>query len=283
MSTIPLDTIIRPLRTAALGSEIITHRVDAAATRWVTAGDHDRKPKRKSKTKRDKKSKRDTEHDDTTTHQKTRPPRAARSAIITIAPLLILAIAFRPHELAPLAACVSLYLLIILAWGYSPTAALIATYSSLATMRPTLMAIVALIWIPTAYVIGSRDTDDEERDEREETVEDPLISLLRHLIGDHYGTHLRDVVESLNQASTGRQFTAPEVRAALDQRGVPTRAKVRAPKGGIEGAPETVTRGVHRDDLPAAPKPSETHPEDHSQATPPETPADPVATVATSL
>lgn len=289
MSTVPLETVKRAVRTTALGSEIITHRIDAGATRWATTGPRDNAPRqdtgRDSTTGHDKDTRQDKGKDK---GDRFKIPQNARTAIITVAPLLVLAIAFRPTSLGALIACLGLYVLVIITWGYSPTAALIATYAAVATMWPTLMTIAALIWLPTAYRTGTRDplnvADDEPSEGEHETpAEDSLIALVRHLIGDRYGVHLRDIVDALNQTSTGREFNAPEVRAALDLRGVPTRAKVRGPRGGISGAPETATRGVHRDDLPAAPKPPGTPSESPSQAPPPEKADEPVATNATSL
>lgn len=295
MSSTPLAAVARFVRTAALGSEILAHRIDAWATNWVATGhdnpdatpEHDTATPRQDTTKkRDKKK----------TKDKPGLTRHARTLIVTLVPVAVLLLAMPPSSLGALLACAGLYLLTIVAWGYSPTAALITMYSAIATMWPTLMAIAALIWLPTAYRTGTRDplaqspeetpesTEVDPSDEEHETpTEDRLITLVRHLIGDRYGVHLRDVVEALNQASPERQFTAPEVRAALEQRGVPTRAKVRAPQGGIKGAPEAVTRGVHRDDLPPAPQPSQTPPESPSQASPSGEATEPVATGATSL
>lgn len=293
MSTVPLETVKRGVRTTALGSEIITHRIDARATRWATTGPRDNGTPRQdagrdSKTGQDKNTRQDK---DKSKDDRFTIPQGARAAIITLTPLLVLAIAFRPTSLGALISCICLYLIVIVTWGYSPTAALIATYVAIATMWPTLMTLASLIWAPTSYWIGSRDPlsnphDDAEDDAgtgESEPVEDSLIALVRHLIGDHNGVHLRDIVSTLNASSPNRQYTAPEIRAALAQRGVPTRASVRAPEGAVAGAREGVTRGVHRDDLPDAPKPSKTPPEEPSRTSSPETPTDPVATTATSL
>lgn len=301
MSITPLATVARTVRTAALGSEILAHRIDTWATSWVATGHdspdttpgHDTAtpegdsdtatPRHRATKKRDK--------------EKNKGPkpgltRRTRTIIVTLAPVAVLLIAMRPSSLGALLACAGLYLLTIVAWGYSPTAALITMYSAIATMWSTLMAIATLIWLPTAYRAATRDPlaelseenpesteTDPSHEDHETPGEDRLVALVRHLIGDRYGVHLRDIVEALNQASTGRQFTAPEVRAALAQRGVPTRAKVRAPQGGAEGAPEAITRGVHRADLPPAAEAAEAP----SPAPSSREPEKPVATIATSL
>ncbi|NGO68540.1 hypothetical protein [Streptomyces boncukensis] len=106
---------------------------------------------------------------------------------------------------------------------------------------------------------------------------DPLLLLCAHLIGDTRGVHLRDIVAALHQAGADPRHGAPEVRRVLEQRGVPTRAKVRAPKGAVPGAAEAVTRGVHREDLETLLGPLSTI----TPKSPPEsvaTPATPAAT-----
>lgn len=311
MSITPLATVARFVRTAALGSEILAHRIDTWATIWVATGHdspdttpgHDNvtpegdrdtatpTPRHRATKRRDKKK--DKEKDK---GPKPGLTRRTRTIIVTLAPVAVLLLAMRPSSLGALLACAGLYLLTIVAWGYSPTAALITMYSAIATMWSTLMAIATLIWLPTAYRAATRDPlaelseenpesteTDPSHEDHETPGEDRLVALVRHLIGDRYGVHLRDIVEALNQASTGRQFTAPEVRAALAQRGVPTRAKVRAPQGGAEGAPEAITRGVHRADLPPAAEAAEAPSPTPSPAPSPREPEKPVATIATSL
>ncbi|MCT2591129.1 hypothetical protein LHJ74_14630 [Streptomyces sp. N2-109] len=80
---------------------------------------------------------------------------------------------------------------------------------------------------------------------------DPLLTLCAQLIGDARGVHLDTLVAAVNEAAPHRTREGPEVRAALAQRGVPTRPSVGAPGGGVPGAPRKVRRGVHREDLEA--------------------------------
>ncbi|MEU1155752.1 hypothetical protein ABZ369_22425 [Streptomyces sp. NPDC005918] len=81
---------------------------------------------------------------------------------------------------------------------------------------------------------------------------DPLVALLRHLIGDAPGTHFKTLVEHLEKgaAEAGQEPpTRAEVEAKLAARGIGLRPSVRDAHG-------RVNRGVHGADLEAALAPS---------------------------
>lgn len=85
---------------------------------------------------------------------------------------------------------------------------------------------------------------------------DPLVGLLRHLIGDAPGTHLKTLVEHLAKgaAEVGQEPpTRAEVEAKLTARRIPLRPSVRDAHG-------RVNRGVHGADLEAALTPSPDEP-----------------------
>lgn len=90
----------------------------------------------------------------------------------------------------------------------------------------------------------------------EEPPADPLVGLLRHLIGDAPGTHLKTLVEHLAKgaAEVGQEPpTRAEVEAKLAARRIPLRPSVRDAHG-------RVNRGVHGADLEAALTPSPDEP-----------------------
>ncbi|MGW0795165.1 hypothetical protein [Streptomyces sp. NPDC002692] len=77
---------------------------------------------------------------------------------------------------------------------------------------------------------------------------DPLVTLVRQLIGDASGVHLKTLHEALAEGAGKRGAEAParaEVEASLEARGIRLRKAVRDGEG-------KVNRGVHRDDLQAA-------------------------------
>ncbi|MGW5736995.1 MULTISPECIES: hypothetical protein [Streptomyces] len=93
---------------------------------------------------------------------------------------------------------------------------------------------------------------DDESEPAEEPPADPLVGLLRHLIGDAPGVHLKTLVEHLEKgaAEVGQQPPRKaDVVAKLAARNIRLRPSVRDVHG-------RVNRGVYRADLEAAPAPS---------------------------
>lgn len=93
---------------------------------------------------------------------------------------------------------------------------------------------------------------EAESEPVEEPPADPLVGLLRHLIGEAPGTHLKTLVEHLEKgaAEVGQEPpTRADVEAKLAARGIPLRPSVRDAHG-------RVNRGVHGADLEAALAPS---------------------------
>lgn len=73
---------------------------------------------------------------------------------------------------------------------------------------------------------------------------DALVAVLRRLIGDAPGVHLKTVAEHLQTAAPEEVLDRPMVRAKLAALQIPTRASVRDASG-------RVNEGVHRADLVA--------------------------------
>jgi hypothetical protein len=171
---------------------------------------------------------------------------------------------YAPVAAGGLAVCVA-----FAAWRSPLIGAALAVVLIAAFVHPVIMWPIAGGWCVLAWRAASRGKESEENADSpekdaegaaeegseeavSERVPDPLLMLTANLIGNARGVHLKDIVQALNQAAPNRQRTTAEVRAALAQKGVFTRASVRAPKGAIPGAEEGVTQGIHRDDLEAA-------------------------------
>ncbi|RKN61879.1 hypothetical protein D7231_31905 [Streptomyces klenkii] len=73
---------------------------------------------------------------------------------------------------------------------------------------------------------------------------DPLLALVEQLIGTANGVHVAAVLQALQRADGSPDWGVPEVRAALEARGVRVRPSLK-----VAGR---VSVGVHRDDLTAA-------------------------------
>lgn len=86
-------------------------------------------------------------------------------------------------------------------------------------------------------------TNDDQQAGEEQPGE-PLAVVLRHLIGDAPGTHLKTVAEHLQAAAPEQPVDRAAVRAKLGALGIPVRASVRDAAG-------RVNEGVHRADLQA--------------------------------
>jgi hypothetical protein len=72
--------------------------------------------------------------------------------------------------------------------------------------------------------------------------EDPFPGMVRDLIGDAPGVHIKTVVAWLHETGLDPVCTAADVTAGLTRRQIPIRASVRDADG-------RVNKGVHRDDL----------------------------------
>lgn len=133
------------------------------------------------------------------------------------------------------------------------------TWAAQESVLPWVLTAAAIIGAGAAYAVGdepetpsphkSKTAPDTAPEKSPEEISqppgtDPLIALCWHLIGTNSGVHLRALVTALQQKGTSTSPDAAQVRAALEQRGVPTRASLK-----VAGK---VTRGVHRDDLEAA-------------------------------
>lgn len=112
--------------------------------------------------------------------------------------------------------------------------------------------------------------DDTPTEEIHSPNEDRLPGILDHLIGDTRGVHLPAIVNHLHTTGLDTTCTRPDVRAALDRRGIPTRPSVK-----VDGK---VNEGVHREDLDAWLKALP----DHIPKEAPQTAPTPATTVLTS-
>ncbi|MGW4042975.1 hypothetical protein [Streptomyces sp. NPDC004721] len=81
---------------------------------------------------------------------------------------------------------------------------------------------------------------------------EPIVSLLRTLIGDAHGVHVRTVLAHLQEHGQWGDRTVADLRVHLEALGIPVQPKVK-----VGGVP---TRGVLRADLDALSPPEETAP-----------------------
>lgn len=127
-------------------------------------------------------------------------------------------------------------------------------------------------WLLAAWCVAAwmhAPSDDEEA--KTDAPRDPFPGMIRDLIGDAPGVHIKTIVAWLHETGLDTDCTTADVTAGLTRRQIPIRASVRDANG-------RVNKGVHRDDL-------EAWLEAHSPAAPADAPkgrSKPVATALTS-
>lgn len=88
------------------------------------------------------------------------------------------------------------------------------------------------------------EAPDEPMEADAEPTPEPLVALLRKLIADAPGVHLKTLTARLQEAAPGQALDEPAVTARLTALGIPLRPSVRDTR-------KKVNKGVHRDDLQA--------------------------------
>lgn len=127
-------------------------------------------------------------------------------------------------------------------------------------------------WLLAAWCVAAwmhAPSDDEEA--KTDAPRDPFPGMIRDLIGDAPGVHIKTVVAWLHETGLDTTCTTADVTAGLTRRQIPIRSSVRDADG-------RVNKGVHRDDLEAWLKA-------HSPTAPADAPkgrSKPVATALTS-
>lgn len=129
-------------------------------------------------------------------------------------------------------------------WKIVGGGALLAVY--VAFRYRTWIVWVLVAWCAAAWMHAP---DDEaagtvEEENPAEPPADPFPGMVRDLIGDAPGVHIKHIVGWLHESGLDTACTAADVRAGLGRRGIPVRASVR-------DALQRVNQGVHRDDLDA--------------------------------
>ncbi|MER6832687.1 hypothetical protein ABT320_01635 [Streptomyces cellulosae] len=130
-------------------------------------------------------------------------------------------------------------------------------------------------WCIAAWMHAPSGTEEQPAEAGEkaapEAPADPFPGMIRDLMGDAPGVHIKTVVAWLHETGLDTTCTAADVTVGLTRRQIPIRASVRDAAG-------RVNKGVHRDDL-----------EEWLEARSPTAPADapkgrskPVATALTS-
>ncbi|MER7738874.1 hypothetical protein ABTX34_11205 [Streptomyces sp. NPDC096538] len=99
-------------------------------------------------------------------------------------------------------------------------------------------------WCAVAWMHAPRGHTAEQPAEagEEPPPADPFPGMIRDLIGDAPGVHIKTVVAWLHETGLDTACTTADVTAGLTRRQIPIRASVR-------GADGRVNKGVHRDDL----------------------------------
>lgn len=155
--------------------------------------------------------------------------------------------------LGPLGAGSRVLLLRLIArfgWGPVLGGAVVAVY---ATVRyRTWIVWMLLTWCAAAWMHTRDDEPDGADEETGEAAEqgppeppdDPFPGMIRDLIADAPGVHIKRIVEWLHETGLDTACTPADVKAGLGRRGIPVRASVR-------DAEQRVNQGVHRDDLTA--------------------------------
>jgi hypothetical protein len=97
-------------------------------------------------------------------------------------------------------------------------------------------------WLLAAWCVAAwmHAPGDDEPEQKRPT--DPFPGMIRDLIGDAPGVHIKTIVAWLHETGLDTDCTAADVTAGLTRRQIPIRASVRDANG-------RVNKGVHRDDL----------------------------------
>jgi hypothetical protein len=135
-------------------------------------------------------------------------------------------------------------------WKTVAAGALVAVYA--AARYRTWIVWALLAWSIAAWMHAPQNTDEEPGGKEEETAPegaeeppaDPFPGIVRDLIGDAPGVHLKTLLNHLHDTGLDPACTMADVTAALTRRRIPIRASVR-------DAEQRVNRGVHRADLEA--------------------------------
>ncbi|MFC8832337.1 hypothetical protein ACFT8V_03945 [Streptomyces griseoincarnatus] len=101
-------------------------------------------------------------------------------------------------------------------------------------------------WCAAAWMHAPSGTEEQRPEAGEKAApaapEDPFPGMVRDLIGDAPGVHIKTVVAWLHETGLDTTCTPADVTAGLTRRQIPIRASVRDADG-------RVNKGVHRDDL----------------------------------
>jgi hypothetical protein len=102
-------------------------------------------------------------------------------------------------------------------------------------------------WLLAAWCVAAwmhAPSSDEEAGEEQPLAApaDPFPGMVRDLIGDAPGVHIKTVVAWLHETGLDTDCTTADVTAGLTRRQIPIRSSVRDANG-------RVNKGVHRDDL----------------------------------
>jgi hypothetical protein len=97
-------------------------------------------------------------------------------------------------------------------------------------------------WLLAAWCVAAwmHAPGDDEPEQKRPT--DPFPGMIRDLIGDAPGVHIKTVVAWLHETGLDTDCTTADVTAGLTRRQIPIRSSVRDANG-------RVNKGVHRDDL----------------------------------